>query len=89
MKILYTILLFIGLPFLALAQKASLSGKVVDAINNEALPFVNVVVSGTQIGTVTDVDGHFVLDNLNPGFIRIEASFVGYKKQFQQKLKLV
>ncbi len=67
-------------PFMLVAQKATLSGKVEDATNNKPLPFVNVVVSGTGIGTITDESGHFKFDNLNPGYIRVEASFVGYKK---------
>ncbi|MCY1721917.1 TonB-dependent receptor [Prolixibacteraceae bacterium Z1-6] len=79
-KIISGLLLFLTLPFFMLAQKASLSGKVVDATNNHPLPFVNVVVSGTSIGTVSDEKGHFKFDNLQPGFIRIEASFVGYSK---------
>lgn len=86
MKVLYTIILFIGMPLLTLAQKASLSGKVVDVVNNKALPFVNVLVSGTQIGTVSDEKGHFKFDNLSPGFIRIEASFVGYKKAISNEI---
>ncbi len=60
-------------------QNASLKGHVADAVSNEPLPFVNILVSGTTIGTTTDADGNFLLTGLTPGFIRIEASFVGYK----------
>ncbi len=88
MKTLYFSLFFATVPFWLFAQKASLSGKVVDDINNEALPFVNIVVSGTQNGTVTDDKGHFKLDKLSPGFIRIEASFVGYKKAISTEIEV-
>ncbi len=71
-----------------MAQKASLSGKVIDGINNQPLPFVNVVVSGTSIGAATDENGHFEFDNLTPGFIRIEASFVGYKKAISSEIEV-
>ncbi|WP_346855935.1 TonB-dependent receptor [uncultured Draconibacterium sp.] len=80
MKIIYSLLLLVVLPAIGFAQTATLSGKVEDATSNEPLPFVNVVVSGTGIGTVTDENGHFEFDNLNSGYIRIEASFVGYTK---------
>lgn len=87
-KIIYFLLLLGVLPAVGYAQTATLSGKVEDATSNEPLPFVNVVVSGTGIGTVTDENGHFEFDNLNPGYIRIEASFVGYKKYSSQEFEV-
>lgn len=80
MRIIQVFIYLLIFPVCSWAQKASLSGKVVDATSNEPLPFVNVVVSGTGIGTVTDTEGRFVLKGLESGFIRVEASFVGYRK---------
>lgn len=88
MKIVATIFVLIMTPFILLAQRASLSGKVYGKISNEPLPFVNVVVSGTSIGSATDKDGHFELNNLTPGFIRVEASFVGYKKAISSEIEV-
>jgi hypothetical protein len=88
MKTLYTILLFFILPFSVFAQNASLKGRVVDAVSNEPLPFVNVIVSGTSIGTITDMDGNFILTGLEPGFIRIEASFVGYRRAISSEVEV-
>ena len=76
------------LPFSAIAQEASLRGRVLDAVNNEPLPFVNVIVSGTNTGTVTDLDGNFILNGLEPGFVRIEASFVGYKRAVSSEIEV-
>ncbi|QGY44314.1 TonB-dependent receptor plug domain-containing protein [Maribellus comscasis] len=87
MKVLFTFLFF-SFSVLTFAQEASLTGKVVDAVNNEPLPFVNVVVSGTSIGTTTDLDGNFLLNGLQPGFVRIEASFVGYKKAISSEIEV-
>ena len=44
----------------AVAQ-GTVKGKVVDAENNEPLIGATVSVSGTTLGTVTDMDGNFVL----------------------------
>ncbi|MEE4287382.1 MAG: TonB-dependent receptor [Mariniphaga sp.] len=88
MKTIYTILLFFILPFSVFAQNASLKGRVVDAVSNEPLPFVNVIVSGTSIGTITDMDGNFILTGLEPGFIRIEASFVGYRRAISSEVEV-
>lgn len=82
------ILFLLILPISLMAQKASLKGKVVDAVSNEPLPFVNVVVSGTTTGTITDLDGNFLLNGLNPGFIRIETSFVGYRQTISSEIEV-
>ena len=82
MKINYTfiLLVFFLTAQTVLAQEASLRGRVTDAFTNEPLPFVNVIISGTNIGTITDESGNFLIIGLTPGFVRVEASFVGYKK---------
>lgn len=41
---------------------------------------VNVVVKGTTIGTVTDIDGNFDLTNVPQGSI-LQFSYIGYKNQ--------
>ncbi len=76
-KITITAILLFGLIPL-FSQNGKISGKVVDATTNEALPFVNVVVSGTTIGTTTDLDGNFLIIGLKPGYVRLSASFIGY-----------
>ena len=50
--------------------------------------FVNVLVSGTTNGTVSNENGHFEFRNLTPGFIRVEASFVGYKKAISAEVEV-
>jgi hypothetical protein len=88
MRIIYIILLIFILPLTVFAQNASLKGRVVDAVNNEPLPFVNVIVSGTTIGTITDMDGNFILTGLEPGFVRVETSFVGYKRAVSSEVEV-
>lgn len=61
-----------------MAQNAQVQGRVIDATNNEPLPFANVVVRGTTSGATTDFDGNFRITGLNPGFIILEATYVGY-----------
>jgi hypothetical protein len=73
---------------LVFAQNASLRGRVVDAVSNEPLPFVNVVVSGTSTGTVTDFEGNFIITGLKPGFVRVEASFVGYRRAVSSEVEV-
>ena len=88
MKKLYINLILILSPYILLSQNASLKGKVIDALSNEPLPFVNVVVSGTNKGTVTDSAGNFILTGLEPGFVRLEASFVGYRRAVSSEVEI-
>ncbi len=45
----------------------------------EHIPFVNIFVKGTNIGTVTDETGHYLLVNLPTGKQTIVAKMLGYK----------
>jgi len=60
-------------------QTGEVRGRVFNAVNNEGIPFANVVVLGTDIGTVSDENGNYILKDLKPGLYNIRASFVGYK----------
>ncbi len=81
-------ILSVSLGLEAQAQTAKISGKVIDATNNEPLPFANVVVKGTTVGTTTDFDGGFVITGLQPGFVTLQATYVGYKNAESAEIQL-
>ena len=62
----------------AMAAPISVVGKVVDA-NGEPLVGASVVEVGTSNGTITDLDGAFVL-SVEPN-VTLHVSYVGYKDQ--------
>jgi hypothetical protein len=70
------------------AQQATVRGRVFDAVSNEPLPFVNVVVAGTNTGTVTDLDGNFQIIGLKAGFVRIQASYIGYRQAISPEIEI-
>lgn len=76
-SILY-IVLFVATIISAQAQQGIIKGRVSDAVNNEAIPFVNVVIQGTTTGTTTDIDGNYELTELQPGLYNIQFSYLGY-----------
>ena len=53
-----------------------ISGTVTDAVSEEPIPGVNILVKGTTTGTITDVNGNWNLD-VDPGTILVFSS-VGY-----------
>ena len=58
---------------------AHLTGHVLDEKTGEHLPFVNVQLKGTDIGTVTDESGHYFLKDLPVGRQTVVFSYVGYE----------
>src|SRR5690554_5420226 len=71
--------LFAFLSISSLAQTQTVSGKVVSADDGAGLPGVNVVLQGTTIGTVTDIDGNYSLEA--PGSGTLVFSFIGFETQ--------
>jgi len=57
--------------------QGTIKGVVVDAENDEALIGASVVVDGTTVGTVTNVNGEFSL-LVDAGDIKLNISYIGY-----------
>ena len=58
-------------------QSVTITGSVEDEVTGEPLPFVNIYVDGTSIGTASNDEGKFRL-NLPPGEHIIVFSMIGY-----------
>ncbi len=65
------------------AQKSKTDANIIGHVisNNQHLPFANVAIKGTTIGTLTDETGHYQLINLPLGEVTIVVSTIGYKTQ--------
>lgn len=68
------------LYFSLYAQKITVTGVVTSADDNSPLPGVNVIISGTLIGTVTNIDGKYTINVPSPES-RLEFSFIGFNKE--------
>ena len=62
-------------------QSRKVAGRVLQKADNEPIIGANIVVTGTTIGTITDVDGHFALDNLPANAQTLTISYVGMTSQ--------
>ena len=61
------------------AQTLDVRGNVLDNLG-EPIIGANVVVQGTSVGTITDINGEFVLSSI-PSNAVVEVSFIGYVTQ--------
>ena len=84
MKVVY---FFLTLCFntIAFSQQASISGTV--SSENQTIPFVNIYLKNTTIGSATDEFGYYYLKNVDAGTYTLIASVMGYAK-FEKKIVL-
>ncbi|BDW92063.1 TonB-dependent receptor [Muricauda ruestringensis] len=65
---------------LSAQQNGSVVGKLTDKeLNDDPLPFANVLIKGTTMGTTSDFDGLFQIADVEPGTYTLVFSFLGYE----------
>lgn len=60
-------------------QNERISGTVVDQEGNPVIG-ANVIIKGTQNGTITDLNGQFILEDC-PANAVLQVSYIGYQTQ--------
>jgi hypothetical protein len=70
------------------AQTAKISGRIFDARTNEPVPFANIIIHNTDIGTTSDLDGNFVFTGVKPGFVKLNATAVGYENKLSEEIQV-
>lgn len=68
-------LFFLGLNF-SYSQKAQIVGEVMDGLT--PVPFANVYLEGTSIGTASDENGNYQLQNIPIGTYILKVTAMGY-----------
>ena len=72
------VVLFLGLCTIAQSQN-SLSGKTFE--KGEALPYVNIYLKNTQLGSSSDNNGFYQIKNIPNGMYTVIVSSMGYKTE--------
>ncbi|PRY89944.1 TonB-dependent receptor [Mongoliibacter ruber] len=86
LSLLFFCLLF---PILNLtAQDGVIRGRVFNPVNNESVPFANVILLNTDYGTVTDEDGNYEITGIQPGLYNVRASFVGFRSKTEFEIQI-
>ena len=73
--------LFISLATISFvsAQKGTIRGTILDKLTKETIIGANIMIDGSDLGAVTDINGQFELKEINPGFYALTISYVSYK----------
>jgi len=68
----------------------NIRGTVVDMVTNAPLPGATIILLNSDPikGSVSDINGHFKLDNVAIGRVGIKVSYIGYKDRYYNNLEL-
>ena len=72
--------LVLGISIL-LPQNGSVTGTVTDADRGDVLIGANVIIKGSGIGSATDFNGAYILQNVPPGDQTLSVSYIGYESK--------
>ena len=70
-------------------SSGSISGKIADKTTKQALEDAVVVVAGTSLGTTTDSQGRFLIENVAENIYKLEVHFVGYDSFLETDVRVV
>jgi len=79
MRILFTLMIFLGFFTSAMFAQRTVTGTVLDPAG-EPLIGANVLVQGTDLGTITEIDGSFSL-GVPAGSSILIFSYTGFETQ--------
>lgn len=61
-------------------KSGNIAGRIIDE-NQLPLPGATIIIEGTQMGAVSDVNGFYRINGLEPGKYTITVSYIGYENQ--------
>lgn len=82
------ILLIFQLPWIAFGMNGTIKGVITDIETGHPLYNANVIVEGTTIGTTSNVEGIFKIENVPPGIYVFKVGYMGYKP-YQKKITVL
>ncbi len=88
MKKVLLLFMLTAVSLVGLAQKGTIKGKVFNAKTNEPIEFANILIEGTLIGSTSDLDGNFIFTGIDPGFMRLVVSTVGFETTTSSEIQV-
>ena len=73
MKYILFNILIIGFSF-----AVSISGTIKDSKTGEPLPYANIIIAGTDIGTASDINGYYIIPSIDSGAFLLKVMMIGY-----------
>ena len=83
MRLLFNIILFLSFNFIFSQNTGALNGRVIDFQTQQPLEGATIILEGTKLGTVTNNEGYFSIENISAKTYNVVASFLGYEASTQ------
>lgn len=85
----YSLLILLLSVGTLLAQQGTVKGRVYSTKSNDPLEQATVRVLGSDLSARTDIEGSFVISGVNPGFIRLIVTMLGYETTTSAEVQVV
>jgi len=86
---LYSILLMVVCSVTGgFAPQGVIQGRIYNANNNEPVEFAIIAIYGTSIGSISDLDGNFLFTGLEPGYVKLRVSSVGFETYVSEAIEV-
>jgi len=86
--LILTLLLVIGAVDVLAQTTGRITGRVLEEGTNEPLFGVNVILEGTDIGAVTNLDGYYTIINIPPETYNIRISILGFSTNIVEGVRV-
>jgi outer membrane receptor for ferrienterochelin and colicin len=82
------IIILLSFNYSTLAQNGIIKGRVFNTRTNEPVSLATLQVVGTQNGSIADPDGKFTITGLQPGFVKLKVTSVGYENLITEEFQV-
>src|SRR5690554_1442110 len=72
----------------AFGQSGFIEGRVIDKETQEPLFGASIILEGTTVGAMVDMDGHYVIANVRPGNYNLSGSYISYETQTVENIEI-
>jgi len=70
------------------SQNGTITGLIADKKTKETIVGASVIIQGTTIGASSDLNGVYKINSVKPGTYTLVVSFISYKKQIIENVKV-
>jgi outer membrane receptor protein involved in Fe transport len=79
---------FLLAPALFAGNTGKIAGTIRDKQTKEVLIGANIVVKGTSLGAISDVDGKYYILRVSPGTVSVQVTMLGYRTVMVQNVSV-
>jgi hypothetical protein len=70
-------------------ETGGLRGKIIDNMTKQPLVGANIEILATNLGAATDIEGHFVIDNVPESIVKLRITYLGYQDLIRNEVRVV